>query len=81
MTLFHLNETTHFDQNNIILTKQWQKKKSGDLSSGTVHLLPPLARKNYSGDYIFKAFNTSSLHQIWQKIDHHDSLIFDHILV
>jgi hypothetical protein len=28
MTLFHLNETTHFDQNSIILTKQWQKKKN-----------------------------------------------------
>jgi hypothetical protein len=24
---FNLNETTHFDQNSIILTKQWQKKK------------------------------------------------------
>jgi hypothetical protein len=40
--------------------------------------LTSLTRKSCLSDYLFRAFNASSLHHIWQNIYHYDSLTFDH---
>jgi hypothetical protein len=75
-TLFHLNETTRFDQ---IVKKKRQTRWLVVLS--IIHLFLSFHLKRLFRGYFSSTFNSSPLHQIWQNLHENDSLTLDHTLV
>jgi hypothetical protein len=83
---FHLNnETTHFDQNSIVLTSRnnikEKKRKPDDLSSYCSSSSIFVPEKAAQVAIFFRAVNDLSLNQIRQTIHHYDGLTLYYILM